>query len=484
MVEHRPDWCISRQRAWGVPIAIFVNKETGEPLKDQAVCDRVTELFVTEGADAWYARPASDFLGADYNADDYDQVFDIVDVWFESGSTHSFVLEDREELHSPADLYLEGSDQHRGWFHSSLLESCGTRGAAPYKTVLTHGFILDEKGYKMSKSLGNVVAPEDINKKWGADILRLWAVTSDYSQDVRIGDEIMKTTADIYRRIRNTLRFLCGALDGFDANEAVPETEFVQMPELERLVLHLLAEKDQEIRTMIREYRFRELAHTIHNFCANELSAFYLDIRKDRLYCDRPDLFERRAARTVMAKALECLIGWLAPILSFTAEETWSHRPVGLFGNEASVHLRGYAETNEAWLNAELAAKWQKVRQVRRVVLGALEPKRADKTIGSSLEAAPVVHISSDYASAFEGVDAAEVFITSQASVTVADIQDGDFTLSDVQGVGVAFAKAEGNKCLRCWKVMPEVGSDPDYPDLSPRDADAVRNFLENREAA
>ena len=283
MIEQRPDWCISRQRAWGVPIAIFLSKADGEPLRDEAVCKRIYDAFAERGADAWYTDDPQSFLGTDYKAEDYDQVFDIVDVWFESGSTHAFVLEDREELRSPADLYLEGSDQHRGWFHSSLLESVGTRGCAPYKTVLTHGFVLDEKGYKMSKSLGNIVAPEDIIKQYGADILRLWALTSDYAEDVRIGNDAIKSTTDIYRRIRNTFRFLLGALEGFEDDERVDLSDASQLPELEQWALHRLYEMDQEIRTHIRDYDFGKLAHKLHNFCSSELSALYFDVRKDRL---------------------------------------------------------------------------------------------------------------------------------------------------------------------------------------------------------
>ncbi|MCK6418009.1 MAG: isoleucine--tRNA ligase, partial [Alphaproteobacteria bacterium] len=279
MIEQRPDWCISRQRAWGVPIALFVHKKTGEVLKDKKVFERIVAIFESEGADAWWSRPASDFLSPDYNAEDYDQIFDIVDVWFESGATHAFVCEDRAELHSPADLYLEGSDQHRGWFHSSLLESCGTRGHAPYKAVLTHGFVLDEKGYKMSKSLGNVVDPLKMMYTHGADILRLWTVTSDYSEDLKIGQDMLKNTADLYRRIRNTLRFLLGALDGFSTAEKISDKEYAQMPALEQYMLHRLYSVDQQVRDLIKDFEFGKLAQVLHLFCNNELSAFYFDIR-------------------------------------------------------------------------------------------------------------------------------------------------------------------------------------------------------------
>lgn len=486
MIENRPDWCISRQRAWGVPIAIFVHKKTGEILKDTAVLKRITDLFETEGSDAWYTHPASDFLGAAYNQDDYDKVMDIVDVWFESGSTHGFVLEDRPELKWPADLYLEGSDQHRGWFHSSLLVSCGTRGRAPYDNVLTHGFIMDEKGYKMSKSTGNGIEPAEIMKEFGADILRLWAMTSDYSEDVRLGKTILNTTSDMYRRIRNTFRFLLGALDGFSDAERLTNKELQQAPELEKLVLHMIAQMDRDIRTMITGYEYNRLIQRLHHFCAVDLSAFYFDIRKDRLYCDRPDLFERRATRTVMAILLEHLATWFAPILSFTAEEAWAARPTCIQPGVESVHLATFPQTPEAWINGDLFTRWQSIRDVRRVVTGALEPKRADKTIGSSLEASPEIYLSPEWVqlTRADTVDWAEICITSQATVQTSVAPTGAFTLADVPGVAVVFQKAEGQKCARCWKVLPTVGSDPEYPDLSPRDADAVRAFAKQQQAA
>ncbi|MBU0799527.1 MAG: class I tRNA ligase family protein, partial [Alphaproteobacteria bacterium] len=481
MIAQRPDWCISRQRAWGVPIALFLHKETGDVLKDEAVLNRIDDIFETEGSDAWWSRNPQDFLGNDYSTDDYQQVFDIVDVWFESGSTHAFVLEERDELTEPADLYLEGSDQHRGWFHSSLLESCGTRGRAPFKTVLTHGFVLDEKGYKMSKSLGNVVDPLDMMQQHGADILRLWTMLSDYSEDMRISKDTMKLTGDLYRRLRNTFRYLLGALDGFDKAEMVSADQFKDMPELEQLVLHMLADMDAKVRGHIENYEFGKLVHLLHNFCNNDLSAFYFDIRKDRLYCDRPDLFERRACRTVMFHIYDYLVTWLAPVVAFTAEDAWQYRPAAA-SNDPSVHLRTFPVIPASWRNENLATKWDVIRDTRRVVLGALELKRADKTIGSSLEAAPVVYVADD--SAFAGIDMAEVCITSQITVKKGAAPADAFILNDVKDTAVQFATAEGNKCLRCWKILPDVGSDAEYPDLSARDADAVRWFRENRMAA
>jgi isoleucyl-tRNA synthetase len=475
MIQNRPDWCISRQRAWGVPIAIFVSNDTGEILKDDAVNDRIATIFREQGSDAWWSKPAPNFLGEDYNADDYTQVFDIVDVWFESGSTHSFVLENGDwGIPAPADLYLEGSDQHRGWFHSSLLESCGTRGRAPYKNVLTHGFTLDKDGRKMSKSEGNVIAPQTMIDKYGADILRLWMVSADYEEDHRIGDEIMKGTSDIYRRIRNTFRFLLGALDGFTAAESVQDVydDPTALPELEQLVLHELSVLDGQIKQCIADYDFGKMTKLLHEFCNQKLSAFYFDIRKDRLYCDRPDSYERRATRTVMSVIYNSLVTWFAPILSFTTEEAWSHRPQGVFGDAESIHLRNFAECPTTWNNQDLADKWQTIGKIRDAVLLALEPKRADKTIGSSLEAHPVIVLPQDIMNAVQGQDLADICIVSQITV-----QEGD-TLS------VEFEKAEGNKCERCWKILPTVGSDPEFPNLTPRDADAVRWYLDQAKAA
>ena len=468
MIETRPDWCVSRQRAWGVPIPVFVHKETGEPLRDQGVVDRIAEAFEAEGADAWFSSEPARFLGKDHNPDDYEQVTDVVDVWFDSGSTHAFVLEAREDLAWPATLYLEGSDQHRGWFHSSLLEACGTRGRAPYDQVLTHGFILAEDGRKMSKSMGNDLAPQDVTNQYGAETLRLWVVASDYSEDLSFGPEIIKRLIDMYRRLRNTLRYLLGNLSGFDASERVAVED---MPELERWALHRLWELDTVVRKGCNEYDFHRLFRELHDFCAVDLSAFYFDIRKDSLYCDAPSDLRRRAARTVLDELFSCLTAWLAPITCFTAEEAWLSRNPG---DEESVHLRTFPEIPAEWRDDALAARWEKIRQVRRVVTGALERERAEKRIGSSLQAAPKVYVTKEYLASLDGLDAAEIAITSDISLIEGDVPDGAFTLDEIPGVGVVPVTAEGGKCERCWRVLPEVGSRPEAPGTCGRCADAV----------
>ncbi len=468
MIETRPDWCISRQRAWGVPITVFVDKRTGEPLRDEKILERIVAAVAAEGADAWFASEPARFLAPDYDPADFEQVRDILDVWFDSGATHSYVLEAREDLQWPASLYLEGSDQHRGWFHSSLLESCATRGRAPYDAVLTHGFVLAEDSQKMSKSLGNIVAPQQVMDQHGADILRLWVVGSDYSEDLRIGSEILKQNADIYRRLRNTLRFLLGNLNGFEATERVGQAE---MPELERWVLHRLWQLDGELRAACASFEFHAFFAELHSFCAVDLSAFYFDVRKDSLYCDPADATRRRAARTVLDLLFDCLTAWLAPFLCFTAEEAWLSRHGG---SEESVHLRLFPEVPASWRDDALAGKWETLRQLRRVVTGALEIKRAEKAIGSSLQACPVLYAGEPYRSVAHDVDLPELFITSDARFGEGAAPKGSFGLADLPEVQVAVELASGEKCERCWKVLEDVGTDPTHRGLCGRCVDAV----------
>jgi isoleucyl-tRNA synthetase len=473
MIEARPDWVISRQRAWGVPIAVFVNKATGEVLNDPAVNARIHAAFEAEGADAWFADAnGARFLGNEYPPDDYEKIADILDVWFDSGSTHAFVLEDNSALKSPADMYLEGSDQHRGWFHSSLLESCGTRGRAPYDSLLTHGFVLDEQGRKMSKSLGNTTTPQDVIAKSGADILRLWVAAADYSDDLRIGPEILKTSVDTYRKLRNTLRWMLGALAHRDTAQPVAVE---QMPEIERYMLHELHKVGQEVRAGYDGYNFRQALNALMNFCTNELSAFYFDIRKDTLYCDPISSHARAATLSALDLVFDCLVKWLAPMIPFTTEEAWLLRHPG---DDASVHLEVFAIAPDTWRDDALAGKWEKIRSVRRVVTGALEIERANKRLGSSLEANPVVHIADPYLEvAFDGVDLAEICITSAATLTKDPAPEGAFRLEDVAGVAVVSRRAEGRKCARSWKISPEIGTDPEFPDITPRDAVAMREW-------
>ncbi len=468
MIENRPDWVVSRQRIWGVPITVFVDKKSGEPLRDAKVIERVAEAIASEGADAWFASDNARFLAPEYDADAYEKVTDILDVWFDSGSTHSFVLEARNDQMWPASLYLEGSDQHRGWFHSSLLESCGTRGRAPYEAVLTHGFVVDGKGRKMSKSSGNVVAPQQIIDRYGADILRLWVMASDYSEDLRISDDILRHQSDAYRRLRNTLRYLLGNLADFEETEKLSHGE---MPELERWVLHRLWEMDRDIRRCCENFDFHGIFTALHNFCAVELSAFYFDVRKDSLYCDLKSAARRRAARTVLDLVFECLTAWLAPFLCFTADEAWLLRHPG---DSGSVHLQDFPALPDAWRDDALAAKWDKLRMLRRVVTGALEIKRADKSIGSSLQAATAVYATDDYRSGCDALNLSELFITSEARFAEGDAPDGAFALEEVPGVSVVVTQARGEKCARCWQVLPEVGAAPHHANICARCRDAV----------
>ncbi|HEY8352371.1 MAG TPA: isoleucine--tRNA ligase, partial [Sphingomonadales bacterium] len=468
MVESKPDWVISRQRAWGVPITVFTNTATGEILRDPEVNGRIVAAVEAQGADAWFDGDPRRFLGDKYNPEEWEPSTDILDVWFDSGSTHAFVLEQRPELKWPASLYLEGSDQHRGWFQSSLIEACGTRGRPPYEAVLTHGFVLDEERRKMSKSQGNVTAPQTVVDQYGADILRLWVVSFDYSDDVKIGSEILRGLTEAYRKLRNTLRYLLANLAGFEEKERIDVKE---MPELERWILHRLWELDGLVRQSCNDFNFTRIYGALYNFCVVDLSSLYFDIRKDSLYCDAPDSVRRRAVRTVLDELFRRLTAWLAPILVFTAEEAWLTR---FPGADSSIHLEQFPETPDAWRDDALARKWQDVRTLRRVVTGALEVDRREKKIGASLQASVTVYVEDPrYLDAFKGIDLAETFITSDAEIVVGAAPDAAFRLEDVAGIGVVTSLAEGEKCARCWQVLPEVGT-LDNPDLCHRCADVV----------
>jgi isoleucyl-tRNA synthetase len=439
MVEGRPDWVISRQRAWGVPIALYLNRRTGDYLKDAAVNSRIIRAFHEGGADAWFQADHQGLLGNGYALEDYEPVMDILDVWFDSGATHAYVIEARYGEDVRADLYVEGSDQHRGWFQSSLLESCGTRGRAPYAAVLTHGFALDQNGRKMSKSLGNTVDPLAVMRDNGADILRLWVASTDYFEDVRIGKEVLATTTDAYRKLRNTFRYLLGALAGFTADEAVAPA---QMPELERWVLHRLAALDAELREATEGFEFNRYTRLLAAFANDDLSSFFFDIRKDSLYCDAPTALKRRACRTVLDHVFQALVRWLAPILCFTAEEAWATR----YPEGGSVHLLEWPAIDPAWRDDALAAKWDVIRSTRERVTECIEPLRRDKVIRSSLEA-KVTYPDLELSLADESLaDLAEIYI-------VSEVVPG-------QGEGIEVTRTDYQKCGRCWRYLPDVAAD------------------------
>ncbi|MEM0900187.1 MAG: isoleucine--tRNA ligase [Pseudomonadota bacterium] len=478
MIEQRPDWVLSRQRAWGVPISVFRHEDTGQVIpgpdfeKSDELRARIRDAFAAEGADAWYEDGARErFLeGFVDDIEKWAKIDDILDVWFDSGSTHAFCLEQRKDLKWPADLYLEGSDQHRGWFHSSLLESAGTRGRAPYDAVLTHGFVMAEDGTKMSKSKGNVVTPQEVIKQSGADILRLWVTTSDYSEDLRLGKTILQTNIDSYRKLRNTTRWMLGTL-AHDKGESV---DYANMPELERLMLHRLWELDSVVRDGYNSFDFKRIARNLLDFMVSDLSAFYFDVRKDTLYCEAPSSMKRKAALQVVHQLFDRLVTWLAPMLPFTMEEAWLER----YPDAKSVHLEQFRGCPDHWRDDDLAAKWRKVRQVRRVVTGALEVERREKRIGSSLEAAPFVHITDEaLRSAIDDVDMDEICITSAIAFSDKAAPEDAFALPEVSGVAVVPEMAEGKKCARSWRVTQDVGSDPAFPDVSARDAKVLHEL-------
>jgi isoleucyl-tRNA synthetase len=439
MIEGRPDWCVSRQRSWGVPLPIFINKKTKKPLQDQKVIDRIADIYEKEGSDCWFIDDAKRFLGEEHNKDDYEKLTDIVEVWFDSGCTHSFVLEKRKDLKWPADMYLEGSDQHRGWFHSSLLESCGTRGRAPYESILSHGFVVDGKGMKMSKSAGNVIAPEEILKNYGADILRAWVASSDYAEDLRIDNAILTQHAESYRKIRNTFRFILGNIkDNFEKQD-FEKIDINSLPELERYILGRMFRLDQTIKENLKNYNFHKLYKELFNFCSLELSSFYFDIRKDVLYCEDLSSKKRKDCIVVLNIILECLLKWLAPIFVFTTEEIFNL----LNKNEKSIHETEFPKIPNSWTNEELEKKWKELYQIKQEVNIAIEEKRSNKEIGSSLEADILIHVNEKKFDLLKGLDLEEYFITSKAT-KIKDTKDE---------LKIIVKKANGEKCPRCWKI-------------------------------
>ncbi|MGE0529765.1 MAG: isoleucine--tRNA ligase [Hyphomonadaceae bacterium] len=477
MIEDRPDWLVSRQRAWGVPLPIFVKKSDGSILQDDEVDARIVAAMKEGGADVWWATPTQDFLGAKHNADEYEKVEDILDVWFDSGSTHAFVIGNPEAptrasfVNPVSTIYLEGSDQHRGWFHSSLLESCATRGKAPYDEVITHGFTMDEKGMKMSKSIGNTIEPQKIAEQNGIEILRLLIASAEYGDDLRLGKIMIDQSGEMYRKLRNTLRYLLGALRDFSDTERVSSPSGESLPLLERWLLHRLWEVDREVRRGYETYQWRVALGAIVEFCNVDLSAFYVDVRKDSLYCDAPNSFRRRACRTVLDETFSRLTAWLAPIMPFTTEEAWLTR----FPESVSVHLRTFPETPDAWEDDFAGEEMAKLREARAVVTGALEVARRDKVIGAALEAAPRVFVKDDgLRASLQAVDFAELCITSGITIVEGEGPADAFRLPEMPGVAVVIEKAPGVKCARSWKYFDRATADPRYPDITPRDAEAV----------
>ncbi len=440
MIETRPDWCISRQRVWGVPLPIFVNKKTKEILVDDQVNETIASIYEKEGSDCWFSDDPQRFLGNNYKAEDYEKLSDIVEVWFDSGSTHSFVLEKRKDLKWPASMYLEGSDQHRGWFHSSLLESCGTRGRAPFENILSHGFVVDGKGLKMSKSLGNVIAPEDILKKYGADILRIWVASSNYSEDLRIDYSILDQHAESYRKIRNTFRYLLGNIkDNFEEID-FDKLDLNELPELEQFMLHKLHSLNVKFKKYFKNYDFHNLYKELLNFCSVELSAFYFDIRKDTLYCDPIDSKKRKSTTLLLNIILSSLLKWFAPILSFTTEEIYRL----LFKDNRSIHLEKFLDFPNSFSNEKLNEKWIELIKIRNICNISIEEKRADKEIGSSLEANLNIQLDKKLEEITKNIDFSELCITSKAEIS----------FKENLGTSAQTTKAKGTKCTLCWKII------------------------------
>jgi len=446
MIETRPDWCVSRQRVWGVPLPIFLSKKDKKALIDDDVFENIAQIFEKEGSDCWFSDDAQKFLGDKYKSEDYDKISDIVEVWFDSGSTHSYVLEKREDLKWPASMYLEGSDQHRGWFHSSLLESCGTRGRAPFESILSHGFVVDGKGHKMSKSMGNIIAPEDILKKYGADILRIWVASSNYAEDLRIDYSILDQHAESYRKIRNTFRYLLGNIRDHYQENHIKNLNVTGLPEIEKYMLHRICLIDRNFHRNFKAYNFHNLYKELLNFCTVELSAFYFDIRKDLLYCDPIKSEKRSECILVLNIILQCLLKWFAPILSFTTEEIY--RLLNKSEEKNSIHLKNFVKIPENWKNEELNAKWKKIIKIRDEANISIEAQRTEKIIGSSLEASIKIKLKEELYNLAKNEDFSEICITSSASI----IRDNKIE-NDIK---VFTEKAEGNKCPVCWKISKD----------------------------
>ena len=442
MIENRPDWCVSRQRVWGVPLPIFIHKKNGKILVDDNVFENIAQIYEKEGSDCWFSDDPQKFLGSDYKAEDYNKLSDIVEVWFDSGSTHSFVLEKRNDLKWPASMYLEGSDQHRGWFHSSLLESCGTRGKAPFESILSHGFVVDGKGLKMSKSLGNVIAPEDILKKYGADILRIWVASSNYAEDLRIDYSILDQHADSYRKIRNTFRYLLGNLnDKFDLID-LENLNLESLPELEKFMLNRVYSLNERFIKYFKSYDFHNLYKELLNFCTVDLSAFYFDIRKDTLYCDILDSEKRKSCIILLNVLLNSLLRWFAPILSFTTEEIYQL----VSKKNKSIHLEKFQNYPKKFQSEKLEKKWSELIKIRNICNISIEEKRANKEIGSSLEAEISIQLNNNYKKIIENINLSELCITSKAEIVYDDSVD----------IVVNSKKALGEKCPVCWKISPD----------------------------
>ena len=451
MIETRPDWCISRQRFWGVPIPIFVHKKTGKPLVDKEVFEKIEEIFKQEGSDAWFTKKSQDFLGSKYNENDFTKVNDIVEVWFDSGSTHSYVLEKREDLKWPADMYLEGSDQHRGWFHSSLLHSCGTRGRAPYESILCHGFVVDGKGQKMSKSLGNVISPDDVIKKYGADILRLWVVASDYSDDLKIDDSILEQHSQSYRKIRNTFRFLLGNLN--DTANLDVEVNEQDLEEIEKYILHKVSSLDKAFTGLNTKYELHKIYVDLLNFCTVDLSAFYFDIRKDILYCDDLNTKKRINCITVLSIILKFLLKWFSPILVFTCEEIY--QIIKKNNSKESIFLCDFPKFPEQWFNEKINEKWIFLKTLRSEINNYIEQKRNEKIIGSGLECSVHISLDNKYNTHLSDIDLAELFICSEVTINNKEKKFEEIkSEGSIDTLKVIVEKAEGSKCTHCWKVL------------------------------